>query len=161
MENENLEHIENIENLQEQSMEVTKKGQRSLLTIGNWMLFFGILLAIAIVFIVVAAIMMFVTSKIGTSPMPEGMINVMVLVYLIIGVIMIFPTYYLFNSSSKLKKAIETQSSKHLEDALSAIKNYWRTYGIVTIISIALAFAMAIIMSITVATKMGHGMYNM
>lgn len=57
---------------------------------------------------------------------------------LVIAVLYFFPIYYLFQFSSKMKAALQTQSSELLEQAFSNLKSHYKFMGILLIIFLAL-----------------------
>ncbi len=64
--------------------------------------------------------------------------------YLAMAVLYFFPIYYLFQFSSKIKAALQTQSSELLEQAFSNLKSHYKFMGILLIIVLGL-YAIALI----------------
>ena len=70
-------------------------------------------------------------------PVPGGLITVF---YLIIAGIIFFPTYYMYQFSSKMKQALNTNDAANLEEAFKNHKSMYKFWGIYTIITLVLYF---------------------
>lgn len=82
------------------------------------------------------------------SDLPEGTPNpaafswIFSAIYIIISGIYFFPVYYLFNFSSKLKSAINSNSQIKLEESFKNLKSHYKFMGIFLIIGIVIYASM-------------------
>jgi hypothetical protein len=66
------------------------------------------------------------------SPMVGG--AVITIFYLLFALLYFFPVYYLFQFSSKMKAALEQQSSELLQQSFENLKSHYKFMGILTIV---------------------------
>jgi hypothetical protein len=67
--------------------------------------------------------------------------------FIIMGLIMFFPALYLFNFSTKLRRALNNNDQSLLTDALKNLKSFFKFYGIVVIVVLSF-YALALIAAI-------------
>jgi hypothetical protein len=60
------------------------------------------------------------------------------ILYLLIAVLYFFPVYYLFNFSSKAKKAVKESDSKSLTESMKFLKSHYKFLGIMAIVMLVL-----------------------
>jgi len=109
----------------------------------KWCQFLSILGFIFIGFILIAAIGMLIfgsalNSSLGAS---QGFIfptSLAALLYLGIGALYFFPIYYLYNFSSKMKKATFSGGSHELEESFKNLKSHYKFVGIFTIVILSI-----------------------
>jgi Family of unknown function (DUF5362) len=80
----------------------------------------------------------------------EGFIvgkGVLSFIYIFIALILFFPCLYLFNFSSKMRKAFRGNDQPVLSDALKNLKSFFKFYGIFTIIMLSI-YALALFAAI-------------
>lgn len=91
---------------------------------------------------------LFAGSLLGAAMESSGLAMMggafLTVLYLALAALYFFPIYYLFQFSSKMKAALQTQSSELLEQAFSNLKSHYKFMGIFMIIVLAL-YAVAFI----------------
>ena len=84
----------------------------------------------------------FISSVYSNLPqaaaMPFNLGIVMTVVYILIIAIYIFPLYYLYQFSLKLKKALLSKDEKILADAFEMLKSHYKFIGVFTIIMLSI-----------------------
>ena len=139
---------------------LSKEGREYLYKTGNWALFFAVLGFIGLAFNVLIAVV-FISMK---SIMPADIPNAAMLgnIYpamgiftLIITAIFAYPVVKLFQFSSTAKTAARGQDSAVLTRSLSNLHAYFKWFGIMIIVSIALYFIGVFIMVGTIAQSSG------
>jgi hypothetical protein len=84
----------------------------------------------------------FISSVYSNMPqaaaMPFNLGIVMTVVYILIIAIYIFPLYYLYQFSLKLKKALLSKDEKILADAFEMLKSHYKFIGVFTIIMLSI-----------------------
>lgn len=86
-------------------------------------------------------------SRLNGSPFDSDTLAV---IYLVMIVIYFFPIYYLFQFSSKMKKALEMKDAITFTEATGFLKNHFQFVGICAIVVISL-YALAFIIGIGAA----------
>ena len=76
------------------------------------------------------------------------------LMYIFFALIIFFPSLYLFNFSSKMRKAFQNNDQQVLSDSLKSLKSFFKFYGIFTVIILSI-YALAIIAGI-IGAMVGH-----
>ena len=69
------------------------------------------------------------------------------IVYFVFALILFFPCLYLYNFSSKMRRAFHSNDQPVLSDALKNLKSFFKFYGVFTIITLSL-YAVALIAAI-------------
>ncbi len=112
----------------------------------GWTKFISIVGFVFLGLLVIVAL--FAGSFIGAAMQASGMAALggafITILYLAMAVLYFFPIYYLFQFSSKMKAALQTQSSELLEQAFGNLKSHYKFMGILLIIVLAL-YAVALI----------------
>jgi hypothetical protein len=84
----------------------------------------------------------FISSVYSNMPqaaaVPFNLGIVMTVVYILIIAIYIFPLYYLYQFSLKLKKALLSKDDKILADAFEMLKSHYKFIGVFTIIMLSI-----------------------
>jgi hypothetical protein len=75
-------------------------------------------------------------------------------IYLFFALIIFFPSLYLFNFSSKMRRAFQNNDQHVLSDSLKSLKSFFKFYGIFTVIILSF-YALAIIAGI-IGALVGH-----
>jgi len=139
----------------EHKMYLTDEAQYYIQIIAKWGNFLSIVGFIACGFMLllgsfIGSIMSSIPTVANSAgyPSPSGMQGFMTGIYIVIAVFYFFPTLYLFQFSSKAKKAILFANSNELAEAFGKLKSSFKFIGIVTIVILsiyALIFIAAII----------------
>jgi hypothetical protein len=87
----------------------------------------------------------FYSSLPQAAAMPFNLGIVMTVVYILIITIYIFPLYYLYQFSLKLKKALLSKDEKILADAFEMLKSHYKFIGVFTIIMLSIYILAGII----------------
>ena len=75
----------------------------------------------------------------------SGVANVFLSFFIILmALILFFPAYYLFNFSSKMRRALRNNEQAELTDSLKNLKSFFKFYGIIVIIVLSLYALMLI-----------------
>jgi hypothetical protein len=77
---------------------------------------------------------------------PESLGLSLAITYLVLSIIY-FPVYYLFQFSSKMKKALATKNDETLASAFKMLKSHYKFIGVFTIITLSL-YALLFIVSL-------------
>lgn len=83
------------------------------------------------------------------SNVASGMGVAMIFIYVILAVVYFFPTLFLFQSSVKMKEALNTSSQELFNEALTKLKACFRYWGIMTIIIISIYALVFLIAGLT------------
>lgn len=151
---ENNQIIDDIGN-EDSKLFVTREGRELLFQAANWSLFF-----VVIGFIILAfyALMAFTLFGVGAA-MPDGaagatqmktVMPIMGCVLLAITTIFIIPFIKLLRFANKAKKAARQQDSDQLTIAIRHLKEHYKWFGLLFIISIVLTIVGSIIFTTTV-----------
>ena len=121
------------------SMELNSKSVGHLNEARKWSFFLSIMGFIGVGFMVLAALLVSVIfSFISDSTLSTGLgIGISVL-YLIIAALYFFPVYFLFNFSTKAKKAVQSGDSNILTESIRNLKSHYKFVGIMTIIMLVI-----------------------
>ncbi|MFN8334794.1 MAG: DUF5362 family protein [Cyclobacteriaceae bacterium] len=135
-----------IDQIENNDLSLTTGAKMFLKESAGWTKFISIVGFVFIGFLIIIAL--FAGTFLGAMMEASGM-NMMggafiTVFYLVIAVINFFPIYYLFQFSSKMKAALQTQSSELLEQAFSNLKSHYKFMGILLIIVLGL-YAIALI----------------
>ncbi len=69
------------------------------------------------------------------------------IIYILISLLLFFPSLYLFNFSSKMRKAFQNNDQLILTDSLRNLKSFFKFYGIFTVVILSI-YALALIAAI-------------
>jgi len=134
-----------------QNLEITQITKSLFLETAKWAKFLAIIGFIGMGIMVVAGFFMGAlmssfgsTTDFSSSSNPFGMIGgaFFVILYLIIGLIYYFPIKYLYDFSTKVKKAFEIQDQMLFNEAISKLKAHYKYIGILMIIILSLYILM-------------------
>lgn len=149
MENETINHTEDVLSLNPNSIKILEQGQNYLLSTSNWTKFFAVISFIAIAFMIFVGAMLLVASKFSgelltsvpnsTYTATDGKLVFMIgIFYIIVGAILIIPFTYLNRFSASCRRAIMLENEAEMEDSLYFMKVFWKFIGVFTIVYIAL-----------------------
>ena len=129
------------------TLEVTQNAKGYLNSTASWAKFFAILSFIGIGFFVLAGIIMmtmgsFIERASESADLPAGFSSLAGVIYFVVAIICYFPASYLLKFSQKTKNALATHDTPILEEAFQNMKSYWKFFGIVAIIWLALCCLM-------------------
>lgn len=134
-----------IDQIENNDLSLTTGSKMFLKESAGWTKFISIVGFVFLGILVIFAL--FAGSLIGAAMEASGMEMggaFLTVLYLAIAVLYFFPIYYLFQFSSKMKAALEQQSSSLMEQAFSNLKSHYKFMGILLIIMLAL-YAIAFI----------------
>jgi len=122
-------------------VQLSEGGRHFLRITAKWATFLSIVGFVFSGFAVLGALGMFTLGSFGSVEFgPLGSIGGMIFgfIYLIGAALCFFPAYYLFQFSSRIRRAFEQNDSIVLNDGLGSLKSYFKYLGIFVIILIAL-----------------------
>ena len=76
-----------------------------------------------------------------------GMTGIIMVVYLLIALIYFFFSLYLYQFGSRIKKGIVFTDPLHITSALGKLKSFFKLWGIITIVVLAL-YALVLIIAV-------------
>jgi len=112
----------------------------------------GLMVLVGLFFGSVMGRMMPATVDSGMSVIGSGFIGVFIV---IMSLIMFFPALYLWNFSSKIRRALNNNDQPLLTEALKNLKSFFKFYGILLIVVLSL-YALAVIFAIIGAIAGRH-----
>ncbi|UMY65235.1 MULTISPECIES: DUF5362 family protein [unclassified Flavobacterium] len=127
-------------------VQLNEAGRSFLRVTGKWALFLSIIGFIGVGFFLLAALAMFSMGSFGGGLFGGVGGAVIGAVYVVFAAIFFFPLFYLFQFSSRIKRAFEENDSVVLNDALGSLKTHYKLAGIFTIVFIALYIVLIFIM---------------
>ncbi len=105
--------------------------------IGPWVRFLSVIGFISVAFLIFAATLMLGISlfanNLGESPIPNGIIIAVSILYVIIAILYIFPSLYLWNTASAVIRIKKGNIVSGMETALSKQRSFWKFVGIMII----------------------------
>ncbi|HLN95764.1 MAG TPA: DUF5362 family protein [Flavobacterium sp.] len=121
-------------------VQLNEAGRSFLRATGKWAMFLSIIGFIFMGFMILGAMAMFTVGSFASGAAPFGGMGGALIgtIYLVVAVLYFFPIYYLFQFSSRIKRAFEENDSVVLNDALGSLKSHYKFIGIFTIVFIAL-----------------------
>lgn len=135
-----------IDQIENNDLSLTTGAKMFLKESAGWTKFISIVGFVFLGLLVIFAL--FAGSILGAAMEASGMAMMggafLTVLYLAMAVLYFFPIYYLFQFSSKMKAALQTQSSELLEQAFSNLKSHYKFMGILLIIVLGL-YAIALI----------------
>ena len=151
--------------MEEQNLRLQEEAKQYVRTMGRWYKFFGILSIVGCVFMVLGAIMMLAVGGMmdegmknyemynseGMGSMPTWLIGIL---YLVCAGLMVPVIVYMLRGAKAAETAVALNSNEAAVSFLSNSKSYWKFYGIMTIVMLALciiAIPIAIIAAFAVA----------
>jgi hypothetical protein len=151
--------------MEEQNLRLQEEAKQYVRSMGRWYKFFGILSIVGCVFMVLGAIMMLAVGGMmdegmknyemynseGMGSMPTWLIGIL---YLVCAGLMVPVIVYMLRGAKAAETAVALNSNEAALGFLSHSKSYWKFYGILTIVMLALciiAIPIAIIAAFAVA----------
>lgn len=146
--------------MEEQNLRLQEEAKQYVRSMGRWYKFFGILSIVGCVFMVLGAIMMLAVG----GMMDEGMKNyemyksegmgsmptwLMGILYLVCAGLMVPMIVYMLRGAKAAETAVALNSNEAAVSFLSNSKSYWKFYGIMTIVMLALCIIAIPIATIT------------
>jgi low temperature requirement protein LtrA len=127
----------------------------------RWSRFLSILGFIYIGLLIVGGILYgsvgssFMSGTGGDAEIPTRFSGVLIsFIFILVALVLFFPVLYLFNFSSKMRRAIRNNDQPILTEAFKNLKSFFRFYGILAIIVLSL-YALAIIAAV-IGGMVGH-----
>ena len=151
--------------MEEQNLRLQEEAKQYVRSMGRWYKFFGILSIVGCVFMVLGAIMILAAGGMmdegmknyemynseGMGSMPTWLIGIL---YLVCAGLMVPVIVYMLRGAKAAETAVALNSNEAALSFLSNSKSYWKFYGIMTIVMLALciiAIPIAIIAAFAVA----------
>ena len=151
--------------MEEQNLRLQEEAKQYVRSMGRWYKFFGILSIVGCAFMVLGAIMMLAVGGMmdegmknyemynseGMGSMPTWLIGIL---YLVCAGLMVPVIVYMLRGAKAAETAVALNSNEAALSFLSNSKSYWKFYGILTIVMLALciiAIPIAIIAAFAVA----------
>ena len=146
--------------MEEQNLRLQEEAKQYVRTMGRWYKFFGILSIVGCVFMVLGAIMMLAVGGMmdegmknyemynseGMGSMPTWLIGIL---YLVCAGLMVPMIVYMLRGAKAAETAVALNSNEAALGFLSNSKSYWKFYGIMTIVMLALCIIAIPIATIT------------
>ncbi len=151
--------------MEEQNLRLQEEAKQYVRTMGRWYKFFGILSIVGCVFMVLGAIMMLAVGGMmdegmknaemynaemyksaGVGSMPTWLIGIL---YLVCAGLMVPVIVYMLRGAKAAETAVALNSNEAALNFLSNSKSYWKFYGILTIVMLALCIIAIPIATIT------------
>jgi hypothetical protein len=146
--------------MEEQNLRLQEEAKQYVRTMGRWYKFFGILSIVGCVFMVLGAIMMLAVGGMmdegmknyemynseGMGSMPTWLIGIL---YLVCAGLMVPVIVYMLRGAKAAETAVALNSNEAALGFLSNSKSYWKFYGIMTIVMLALCIIAIPIATIT------------
>ncbi|WP_334058423.1 DUF5362 family protein [Polaribacter sp. P097] len=121
---------------------LTSDAKRFLKETAGWAFFLAILGIIGIAFMLIVGLASFFAldamPEATQAQLPFDMGLAMGIFYLVMALLYIFPVYYLFQFSNKLKKALASKNDEVLANAFEMLKSHYKYIGVLFIIVISL-----------------------
>ena len=146
--------------MEEQNLRLQEEAKQYVRSMGRWYKFFGILSIVGCVFMVLGAIMMLAVGGMmdegmknyemynseGMGSMPTWLIGIL---YLVCAGLMVPVIVYMLRGAKAAETAVALNSNEAALSFLSNSKSYWKFYGIMTIVMLALCIIAIPIATIT------------
>ena len=146
--------------MEEQNLRLQEEAKQYVRSMGRWYKFFGILSIVGCVFMVLGAIMMLAVGGMmdegmknyemynseGMGSMPTWLIGIL---YLVCAGLMVPVIVYMLRGAKAAETAVALNSNEAALGFLSNSKSYWKFYGIMTIVMLALCIIAIPIATIT------------
>lgn len=146
--------------MEEQNLRLQEEAKQYVRTMGRWYKFFGTLSIVGCVFMVLGAIMMLAVGGMmdegmknyemynseGMGSMPTWLIGIL---YLVCAGLMVPVIVYMLRGAKAAETAVALNSNEAALGFLSNSKSYWKFYGIMTIVMLALCIIAIPIATIT------------
>ena len=123
-----------------EQLTLTSRAKGFLKETAKWCKFLSILGFIGLGLLFLSSF--FISTIYGSMPqatsMPFNLGTAMTIIYMLMIVIYIFPLYYLYQFSVKLKKAVTSKDDEVLESAFEMLKSHYKFVGVFTIIMLSI-----------------------
>lgn len=138
----------------QKNLEITQETKLVFLETAKWTKFLAILGFVGMGLMIIMGFFMGAImsslgslSSYGNTPNPFGMIGgvFFVILYLVIALIYYFPIKYLYDFSTRVKKAFEIQDQVLFNEAILKLKSHYKYIGILMIVVFSLYILMIII----------------
>ncbi|MGV8878836.1 MAG: DUF5362 family protein [Sphingobacteriaceae bacterium] len=128
---------------------LTDEAKYYLYESGRWAVFLGIIGFVFCGLLVIISIFMksllHTASSFSQSPNPmAAMGSAVTIVYIMMAIMYFFPSLFLYQFGSKIKRGLNFDSQLTVNEALGQLKSYFKFWGIFTIVIIAL-YALALV----------------
>ena len=144
--------------MEEKDLQLLEESKLYVSSMGKWMKFFAILMTIGLVFMALGCLgIMSFGSHIPMDMFGGLSLRWFGLIYLILIILYIFPTLYLYRSSSAAQLAVEANDNEQVVEFLKNNKSFWKYCGILTIV-ILIVYVLIIIGVMVAAIAMGMPM---
>ncbi|HNM27693.1 MAG TPA: hypothetical protein PKL15_19760, partial [Saprospiraceae bacterium] len=110
-----------------ESLAVTPTLRKYWSEISKWALFFAILGFIYLLFLLIIVVLSSQTGILGLS-----------FVFVIVGTLVFFPTWFTFQFSQRLKRALAIDSNSDLDEGFENLKRFYMFVGVLMIIILSL-----------------------
>jgi hypothetical protein len=132
-------------------MEIDDHSKSLFLEMTRWTKFLAILGFIFLGLILIGGIFVgMAVSKITYSPLAGIGSAGVIMIYVVIAAVNFYPTYALLKYSTAMKAALHTNSKQKFIEAVSHLKNFFKFFGILMVISLCL-YGLIIVFSIIAA----------
>lgn len=144
--------------MEEKDLQLLEESKLYVSSTGKWMKFFAVLMTIALVFMALGCIgIVSFGSHIPMEVFGGLSLRWFGILYLILIILYIFPTLYLYRSSSAAQLAVEANDNEQVVEFLKNNKSFWKFCGFLTIVMLC-TYVVAIIGIIIAAIAMGMPM---
>ena len=143
--------------LEEKDLQLLEESKSYVRSIGQWQMFFAILLSIGVGFMFLCGLFFFTPALINMlDDEIRGIFPLIGILYIVIAALYLVPTIYLFRASSAARDAALCKDNYRAVEFLKNNKSFWKYSGIITIsvFVIYILFAVALI-AIMLATGVG------
>ncbi|QNM86517.1 hypothetical protein H9W90_05200 [Polaribacter pectinis] len=139
-----------------EQLTLTSSAKSFLRETAKWCKFLSILGFVFVGIMIIASF--FIGSLYNNMPQAQGMPfdfrAMMTGMYLVLGLIYIFPIYYLYQFSVKMKKALISKDDEVLAKAFEMLKSHYKFVGVLAIILLSL-YVLAIVIGLIAALSSG------
>lgn len=130
-----------------EQLTLTSSAKEFLREIAKWCKFLSILGFIALGLMLISSFFIgsFYNSTPQTDMMPFDLGTVVTFIYIVIALIYIFPIYYLYQFSVKMKEALASKEDAVLATAFEMLKSHYKFIGVFTVIMLSVYALAAVI----------------
>ena len=130
-----------------EQLTLTSSAKEFLREIAKWCKFLSILGFIALGLMLISSF--FIGSFYDSTPqadmMPFDLGTVVTFIYIVIALIYVFPIYYLYQFSVKMKEALASKEDAVLATAFEMLKSHYKFIGVFTVIMLSVYALAAVI----------------
>ena len=142
--------METIDRNTGEGITITNASQQNLKEAGRWANFLAIVGFVMLGLMVLGAIAMFALGSI--LPLGSGMsAGAAGVVYILMAALYFFPTYYLYQFSSKIKVGLKSTSQQDVDEAFQNLKSMFKFVGILMIIVLSIYVIMILFALMAIA----------